>query len=815
MRDSLKLSYVDTESIYNIASINHRLYLEYDDKIIYILNKKAIIFHRSGIIESIVLNMDPVYMIKGVYGGIWVGTRDKGLLFFDEQQPFREPIVKILEDQLITSMRYDQGTRGWVTTFTSGIFHVQSIHIKNFSHPFDDATNRVAKMLELDNGDIIAFSQKNKVFLFKDGYQSFEILEMPELNNELIYNVKIYNNDVYIATTNLLVIVPQEYFAQNSIRNSIKVYPVNNIKDFIVQDSVFWMVSSGGIYYLPDLLYSGIYDKQRIPNYLYQRSNKIIEYQSSTNEEKYSYLLYQDLETLWKLRYEKSKPHTAQVASYKYSDTLAISSANDLKMKDDHIFIASKGMGLIVIKHDTLMFYNKTNNLLSNYIEKIEFGNRNELYVATNKGLNILYFSDNSYENLDSINQITSRDGMIGDHIHDFVLDNEYVFCATNYGLSLIHIPQIIGMKDEFPILINKFNVNEKNILNESIDHYDLSYQENNISISFNAIDFHDKPGIKYYYRLIGSRDDSWKEIHEPLVVFPIMAPGKYIFEVMARNSYGFWSNGTAEISFSIDQVYYKTWTFILALFLFLGGLIFFIVRFYVLKNNQLLESQKKLAEYQQQSLTRVINPHFLMNVFNAISSHLFNKKTALAMSYISDVGNLVKHIFNSSYENKISIEEEVKLLSSYIKIEKRRSNSVFNSIIKYKPEIKDYLIPSLMIQIFVENSINHGFADLKERGGLIAILFSKEGGHIHCQVLDNGMGLQKSAEFEKTESSRPRKHGIDIIKERIELLNLYQSDDKFRLEIGEIESQIHHQIIGTKVELWFPLQGKNEIKTT
>jgi len=260
--------------------------------------------------------------------------------------------------------------------------------------------------------------------------------------------------------------------------------------------------------------------------------------------------------------------------------------------------------------------------------------------------------------------------------------------------------------------------------------------------------------------------------------------------------------------------VFYKTWFFRISFILLLGVILFFALRFFILKNNQLLESQKKLAEFQQQSLTRVINPHFLMNVFNAISSHLFNKKTALAVSYISDVGDLVKHIFNSSYENKISIEEEVKLLSSYIKIEKRRSNSVFNSIIKCDPEVGDYLIPSLMIQIFVENSINHGFSDLKERGGLIVVLFTKEGGYIRCQVLDNGMGIQKSSEMEKSESNRPRKHGIDIIKERIELLNLYQSKDKFRLEIIEKKSEINKQPIGTKVELWLPIQGKKELKT-
>lgn len=810
--DSTYVTYEKEFPNFTIDFVSYHLYQELEDKIIYFLRKQVLIFHKSGEVECLKLDFTPIYSIKGVYGGLWIGTKT-GLLFFEDEDFSKKPIVKILDNRRITSLRYDQNTRGWVTTFSGGVYNVQSLNVTNYYYPFGDAINRVARVIKLDNGITLGFSHNNTVFKLSNDFQSFQLLEFPELQNELIYSIKTYNEFVFIATTNHLVVMHQDDFLKSKYKRKPEIYPINNVKDFVIQDSVLWAVTSGGLFYYPYLLKNKKDERLKNPNFKYQRSNKIIKYESSYNNPNYSYLLFNDLETIYKVRYKKDQPETAQYAAFHFPDTTSISSANDIKVKDDQIFIATKGKGLVIINNDQLQFINKSNGLNSNYIREIEILENNQIYLASNKGFDILYFSDNQFTNIDSINQITSKDGLTSDHINDFLCFDHHVLLASNRGLSLVNVPQVIGMKDRFPIKIKSFKVNNRNVFKTNITNYQLDPEENNLIISFDAIDFHDKENLKYYYQLLGSSSDHWNEISEPIVIFPEMMAGNYTFNVKAKNSYGFESENIASISFSISKIFYKTWLFRIVVLLLVFAIIFFALRFYYNKRSELLQAEKKLAEYQQQSLTRVINPHFLMNVFNSISSNLFNKKPGVAMSYIKDISELVKLIFDSSYYNKTTLKEEAKLLKSYIKIEKRRSPYSFIEVVKCDPEIKDYFIPSLITQIFVENSIHHGFSDYKTQGALLAISFINQDPYILCRIVDNGMGITASRKLERVAAHRPRKHGTEIIRERLDLLNRNMSKVKYKLDIFELKKENEKTARGTRVEIWFPKQEKKTKK--
>jgi hypothetical protein len=633
---------------------------------------------------------------------------------------------------------------------------------------------------------------------------------MEVFNKQMVYQVKKYHEDLFVATTENLYRIPQSYFlSKPEARKKIRIDSLgkNNIKDFIIQDSVIWVTASNGLFYFPNYFKNSSKDYFPVKNNPRSRISKIISYDHENLDTNYSYLLFQDVNYLWRMRYQKKDPHNPSFSQYDASGTQfeSVTLANDFKIKNDIIYLATRGNGLICIHNDTVLKYDQSDGLLSNYIKKIDFDEKNQLLLGTNKGLNIVRLDSNSYPKIRSVEKFTVNDGMKGNDIFDFVSFRDHILCGTNFGLSLINVPIVSGMKDEFQIHINEFIVNGDNLLAKGKTHYSLKSYEDNISIRFDALDFHDKKGLKYYYQLLGSGQNDWKEIGEPQVVFPMMAAGEYQFIVKARNSYGYWSNGSDSVFFTIPKPFYKTWFFRIAILLVFAGMIFLVLKEHYSRKNELLKTEKKLALYQQQSLTRVINPHFLMNVFNSINSNLFNKKPMVAMAYVKDVGNLVKQIFNSSYYDSISVLEEVKLLESYLKIEKRRSKNAFQSII-LKNGLDDFTIPSLMIQIFVENAINHGFVDLMNRKALVSVVFKKKDHFIVCEVTDNGIGLSKSAKIEKIEPHRPRKHGMDIINERLQLLNSFVGKEKYQLLVQEIKSQNRNEIIGTKVEIWFPI---------
>lgn len=804
----IKQSYLNTWA----EIINYNLYQEFDDRIIFMTRNKALVFFKNGDTEQININFTPVYTLKGVYGGIWIATQKSGLMFFDDLNLKKSPKVNFLKDQYITSIRYDQNNRGWVTTLTNGVYYVQSISVKNF-YDLKTGDNHIAKIIQLDNGNYLSFSRGGNVFFLDKTYENYVPVVLSEINKALIYQVKKYEDDVFIATSTNLIRVHQNYFETENINNTNKQVDIisrKNMKDFLIQDSIIWLATGDGLYFIPDYFKKGSRKIYPVSDSSKARILNLTKYKVPNPQAEYSYLLYNDLFSLKRLRYNKNEPDQIDYSIFKTSEEekKLITSVNDIVLKNDILYLGTQGRGLVCILNDTMIHINKEDGLLSNIINKIGFNDNGELILGTNKGLNFIYKGKHFPYQYDSIKAITSSDGLRGKDIHDFILLKEEILCATNKGLSLINIPAVVSMKDEFPVYIEEFRVNEKNIFVDTIINYSLKHNENNISISFEALDFHDKKDVQYYYKLHGSGDEKWKKIKDTRVVFPLMTPGKYTFEIKAENSYGYWSENTDSISFEIKEVFYKTWFFKIGFLITIFILLFFGIRYFFNRRNELLRTEKLLAEYQQQSLTRVINPHFLMNVFNSINSNLFNKRPGVAMAYIKDVGDLVKHIFNSSYYNKTTVKEEVELLKSYMKIEERRSPHSFNHIVKFHNGVKKHYIPSLMTQIFVENAIHHGFSDYKEKGALLAVQFKNINDFIVCEITDNGMGIEASKKLEKTESHRPGKHGIDIINERLELLNRNIENLKYDLIIREIESNNTKNILGTKVELWFPKQG-------
>ncbi|OYT16015.1 MAG: hypothetical protein B7C24_09915, partial [Bacteroidetes bacterium 4572_77] len=130
----------------------------------------------------------------------------------------------------------------------------------------------------------------------------------------------------------------------------------------------------------------------------------------------------------------------------------------------------------------------------------------------------------------------------------------------------------------------------------------------------------------------------------------------------------------------------------------------------------------------------------------------------------------------------------------------------IFQYVILVKDNLEQEHIPSFMIQIFVENSIWHGFSDKKGKGAMISIVFQKKQDYIVCEVIDNGIGREKAEENKKKQ--RQSKHGIDIIKERIDLLNKRKNKRRIELLVEDLLKPITLDAVGTKVQLWFPLDN-------
>jgi len=157
-----------------------------------------------------------------------------------------------------------------------------------------------------------------------------------------------------------------------------------------------------------------------------------------------------------------------------------------------------------------------------------------------------------------------------------------------------------------------------------------------------------------------------------------------------------------------------------------------------VLEYERLKESQLKL---KMQAFRYKTNPHFLFNSISvAISMLELGEDKDKVVRYLSDLSELFRVVLNTP--ETWSLEEELRLISKYLDIQKVRMER-FDYEIFLEPECSKVIVPSLILQPIVENSIVHGVAKSKN-GGKIMISCSFSGRRFEIKVSDNGRGAEK-----------------------------------------------------------------------
>jgi LytS/YehU family sensor histidine kinase len=157
--------------------------------------------------------------------------------------------------------------------------------------------------------------------------------------------------------------------------------------------------------------------------------------------------------------------------------------------------------------------------------------------------------------------------------------------------------------------------------------------------------------------------------------------------------------------------------------------------------------------------------------------------------------------VLENSEQKEIPLSDEVKALELYLELEALRANNRFTFEIKIENDIDadNTLVPPLLMQPFVENSIRHGLSE-KEGAGKIMIHFAIQDDMLICNIEDNGIGLEKSKAIKNIAPQMNKKSlGIKITQSRINILNQHK---KNKIASMKIRDAGH----GTNVEIKLPL---------
>ncbi|HEY9141279.1 MAG TPA: sensor histidine kinase [Bryobacteraceae bacterium] len=212
-------------------------------------------------------------------------------------------------------------------------------------------------------------------------------------------------------------------------------------------------------------------------------------------------------------------------------------------------------------------------------------------------------------------------------------------------------------------------------------------------------------------------------------------------------------------------------------------------------RNEKKLEEQQRLlVEARLANLTSQINPHFLFNTLNSVSS-LIRTDPNQARVMVVKLSKVLRRLLRK-HENFSTLREELSFIEDYLAIEVVR----FGDKLRFEKDVAedtlDMLVPSMLLQPLVENSIKHGIGG-KIEGGTIRIRTSRGGSRLHLLVEDDGVGISE----EKLATVLDHGIGVSNVHERLKVLfgNDYRmwiesqpgQGTRVQLEVPELETNL------------------------
>ncbi len=363
-------------------------------------------------------------------------------------------------------------------------------------------------------------------------------------------------------------------------------------------------------------------------------------------------------------------------------------------------------------------------------------------------------------------------------------IDSSLIYCDRNVDFSSL----FVGFGDKADIY---WKLNNKTLAAQNADSCLFYAQKTDIPLSI-ANAFLTKSEIAAY-------SDNWKDAYYSLrEVKIIMDSVQNIDRTKAVNELEKKYNQAKNEKTIKELAQEKRIYLLLALAALLGIVIFiFYLRQQKLKHNQIImETEQRLNRAR-------MNPHFFFNALTSLQSFALRENDGKSLaSNISKFSHIMRETLESSYKEYVTIEQEIEFLNEYLEIQKIRFPKKFTYKIEAREdlEIDELLIPSMILQPFVENSIEHGFAGL-EQDGHVDVFFKKDKTEILIEISDNGKGLSTAQKIPNEHISR----ASQIIKDRIYLLNI-KLKTKARFSI---DNQADGS--GVLVKIFLPIMFQND----
>lgn len=218
---------------------------------------------------------------------------------------------------------------------------------------------------------------------------------------------------------------------------------------------------------------------------------------------------------------------------------------------------------------------------------------------------------------------------------------------------------------------------------------------------------------------------------------------------------------------------------------------------------NQREKLQKEIAALQLQLVNSQLDPHFIFNALNTVSSNILKDERFAAYDLMNSFSRMMRSAMLFSDQDKWKLEEELTFTTDYLNLMKARFKSLFNFTIELDQDIPEAIfLPRLLIQNFAENAIKHAFSKINY-SGVLTIRASRTNDAIEITITDNGIGREKALENAANSVTRSG-NGLRLNGKQVEIYNeLYQTAIQFEIE----DLTTNNLPSGTRVRIRIPFK--------
>lgn len=750
-------------SVFCLANGNDGSYFIGTKGTIYQLKNKVIIDSYKIDLAS---NNDVIAILSDKNKNIWFSTRNSGFYMIPNGS---DKIIDIgskldLQNTLVNKYFEDNEGNIWVSTFGKGVYCINNLYLKSYNENDGLQNNNVYAIAKESSGKLL-LGTFNGVSILENGKFDQIKNEKNKPFSEYIYSINNSNNEFFVGGS--------------FVKNDISTISYKGIKFHLFNGLSFCKLSNGLF------LFGGRTNSisvQNELNYDNNQSSQVYVFGEDRSTNRINQIFEDSEKSLWigtglglckaSVLLNKSGKLTLKKTFFK-SNPILNSKINAIIQDNDHnIWIAGE---------NGIVRYNLKNKLITNYetvgdqdlssSTSLVTDKKKRIWVGNMKGL---YLVEGT-----SIKYFNKQTGLPSDEVYSLFYDREknQLVIGSSAGITFLDID--LFDKDVSPQLqVKIMGVKAGDSIYANYNHLVFEPEQRNVSINFKALNFSSSGSVMYQYKLDGTK---WKDTHDDFLNFLSLKNGNYNLLIRAKSQNGYWSN-PAQISFEVKPRFSETVWFkflmLLIVALVSGLLADWQARIEQRKTRKKLKLNQRINDLKHQALSAMMNPHFIFNSLNSVQYLINSDRNEEANDYIAIMAKLIRKNLETAGSGFILLSEEINRLNLYLNLEKLRFQERFSYGIVIGKDIdaNALMIPNMIIQPFVENTLWHGIMNSGIKG-LVTISFSFENVEIDAEICksllikitDNGIGIIEARKHKKADHISK---GIQIIEERLRLLS-------------------------------------------